>query len=452
MVTASSGETPSATAVRTIELMWPSSAMCSGSRSSVQNAIRAGPYSLTSGSRSRRLRAPEASRISSHMPARRRSRPSSTVRASWSERIPAEGRRRALDQARRVPSTCAAPSSRASPAALEPRHDAGKVHHLREPDHPGSPHQAFEVAGRERAARGLELRRGYARRGHEEHVQWELGARVEQPVDTVRAQHVCDLVRVGDHRRRPQRQHEAGELVGQELRRLEVQVGVDESRHDPAAGRVDRLGGLVLADPRDVAVADRDVALEPLAREAGGPSLRASVRGLVAARREAARKILHACESYYAPSHGLLTPQTFEEHCPEGARRRPSRSRADGVMVSLNFDRLRPPALLNLNEVPELKGLARENGALRLGARDVRGSVRATRSCSRLAEASRTVVLPDRSRGLSSAPSAPPSGRDGLPPLLVEAAGRAGEVRERRVRPRRSFASAPNGTRVPMTS
>ena len=45
MTSASSGGMPSATASRTIELTWPSSAMCSGSRSSVQNAIRVGPNS-----------------------------------------------------------------------------------------------------------------------------------------------------------------------------------------------------------------------------------------------------------------------------------------------------------------------------------------------------------------------------------------------------------------------
>ena len=63
--------------------------MCSGSRSSVQKAIRPGPYSASSGSKAWRLRAADASRIKSHMPARRRSRPSSTVYASWSERMPA---------------------------------------------------------------------------------------------------------------------------------------------------------------------------------------------------------------------------------------------------------------------------------------------------------------------------------------------------------------------------
>ena len=38
------------------------------------------------------------------------------------------------------------------------------------------------------------------------------------------------------------------------------------------------------------------------------------------------------------------------------------------VMVELNFDRSRPDALLNLNEVPELRGWSRENGTLRLGS------------------------------------------------------------------------------------
>ncbi len=66
------------------------------------------------------------------------------------------------------------------------------------------------------------------------------------------------------------------------------------------------------------------------------------------------------------------------------------------VMVELNFDRARPPALLNLNEVRELRGWSRENGALRLGA-----SLTYT-ECRRelgelfpaLAEASRTVGSP----------------------------------------------------------
>ena len=66
------------------------------------------------------------------------------------------------------------------------------------------------------------------------------------------------------------------------------------------------------------------------------------------------------------------------------------------VMVELNFDRARPPALLNLNEVAELRGWSREDGTVRLGAsltytecrREVAGLVPA------LAEAARTVGSP----------------------------------------------------------
>ena len=112
IASASRASTPASTARRTIELTWPSRAMCPGSRSSVQNAIRPGPNSCTSGSSASRFRAPDASRISSHMPARSRSRPSCGVVASWSDPIPAAAyacsRRPSTPGA--WPSTCSAPS------------------------------------------------------------------------------------------------------------------------------------------------------------------------------------------------------------------------------------------------------------------------------------------------------------------------------------------------------
>jgi CO/xanthine dehydrogenase FAD-binding subunit len=97
------------------------------------------------------------------------------------------------------------------------------------------------------------------------------------------------------------------------------------------------------------------------------------------------------------------------------------------VMVELNFDRRRPEVLLNLNEVPELRGWSRENGRLRLGsgltyAEAMEGAV--ADALPALAEASRTVGSPQiRARGtiggnLGTASSA----GDALPPLLVEGA------------------------------
>jgi CO/xanthine dehydrogenase FAD-binding subunit len=92
------------------------------------------------------------------------------------------------------------------------------------------------------------------------------------------------------------------------------------------------------------------------------------------------------------------------------------------LMVALNFDRARPEAILNLNEVDELRGWASENGTLRLGAgltyteaMTVGDDLRA------LAEASRTVGSPQiRNRGTigGNLGTASPAG-DALPPLLI---------------------------------
>jgi CO/xanthine dehydrogenase FAD-binding subunit len=97
------------------------------------------------------------------------------------------------------------------------------------------------------------------------------------------------------------------------------------------------------------------------------------------------------------------------------------------VMVELNFDRRRPEVLLNLNEVPELRGWSRENGRLRLGsgltyAEAMEGAV--ADALPALAEASRTVGSPQiRARGTigGNLGTASPAG-DALPPLLVEGA------------------------------
>jgi CO/xanthine dehydrogenase FAD-binding subunit len=95
------------------------------------------------------------------------------------------------------------------------------------------------------------------------------------------------------------------------------------------------------------------------------------------------------------------------------------------VMVAMNFDRARPPQILNLNEVAELRGWTRENGSLRLGAGLTYTEAMAGELAEllpALAEASRTVGSPQiRNRGTigGNLGTASPAG-DALPPLVVE--------------------------------
>jgi CO/xanthine dehydrogenase FAD-binding subunit len=136
----------------------------------------------------------------------------------------------------------------------------------------------------------------------------------------------------------------------------------------------------------------------------------------------------------------VLTPTTLDEALRLRAEHPDALAVAGGtdVCVALNFDRARPPGLLNLNEVAELRGWARDNGALRLGAgltyTDAMDGALAE-ALPALAEAARTVGSPQiRNRGTigGNLGTASPAG-DALPPLLVEgAAVELGSVRGRR--------------------
>jgi CO/xanthine dehydrogenase FAD-binding subunit len=125
----------------------------------------------------------------------------------------------------------------------------------------------------------------------------------------------------------------------------------------------------------------------------------------------------------------VLTPRSLEEALALKAERPdavPIQGGTD-LMVELNFDRSRPAALLNLNEVAELRGWSSENGAVRLGSGLTYAEAMEeplAELLPALAEASRTVGSPQiRARGTigGNLGTASPAG-DALPPLLVEAA------------------------------
>ena len=147
----------------------------------------------------------------------------------------------------------------------------------------------------------------------------------------------------------------------------------------------------------------------------------------------------------------VLTPHSLDEALALRDERPGAVPIAGGtdVMVAVNFDRLRPAAFLNLEEVDELRGWSREDGSVRLGARttytellddEARGLLPA------LAEASRTVGSPQiRNRGTvgGNLGTASPAG-DALPPLLVgEATVELVSVRGERRLPLLSFLVGP---------
>jgi CO/xanthine dehydrogenase FAD-binding subunit len=150
----------------------------------------------------------------------------------------------------------------------------------------------------------------------------------------------------------------------------------------------------------------------------------------------------------------VLTPRTLDEALRLKAERPellPIQGGTD-VMVELNFDRERPAALLNLNEVAELRGWSRENGSAWLGAGlTYAEAMRPPLSelLPALAEASRTVGGPQiRNRGTigGNLGTASPAG-DAIPPLLVAGSEvRLVSVRGERSVPLEEFLVGPKRT------
>lgn len=147
----------------------------------------------------------------------------------------------------------------------------------------------------------------------------------------------------------------------------------------------------------------------------------------------------------------VITPKSLDEALRLKAEQPAARFVQGGtdVLVEINFDRSRPAALINLNEVGELRGFTRENGSLVLGSgltyAELMQPLLATALPS-LAEASRTVGSPQiRNRGTlgGNLGTASPAG-DGLPPLLIEAAEiQIASVRGQRTLPLRDFLVGP---------
>jgi CO/xanthine dehydrogenase FAD-binding subunit len=148
----------------------------------------------------------------------------------------------------------------------------------------------------------------------------------------------------------------------------------------------------------------------------------------------------------------VVSPQSLEEALQVKAEQPeavPIQGGTD-LMVDLNFDRRRPEMLLNLNEVAELRGWSREDGALRLASGLTYAEAMEeplAELLPALAEAARTVGSPQiRNRGTigGNLGRASPAG-DAMPPLLVEGADvELASVRGVRSMALRDFLVGPN--------
>ncbi len=142
----------------------------------------------------------------------------------------------------------------------------------------------------------------------------------------------------------------------------------------------------------------------------------------------------------------FLSPSTLEEALeaksalPEAV---PIMGGTD-VMVELNFDRRRPPALIDLTRIPELAEFGPEDGRTRLGAGVSYTKVieHLSDRAPALAKASRSVASPQiRNRGTvgGNLGGASPAGESHPPLLATDAVIELASVRGRRRVPAREF-------------
>ncbi|HYM51187.1 MAG TPA: FAD binding domain-containing protein [Candidatus Limnocylindrales bacterium] len=147
-------------------------------------------------------------------------------------------------------------------------------------------------------------------------------------------------------------------------------------------------------------------------------------------------------------------PRTLDEALEMKAARHDAVPLAGGtdLMVELNFGRLRPPAILDVSRLPELRSIARRDGACVLGAGVPYSRITSDlREFVPLVQASRSVGSPQiRNRGTvgGNLGTASPAG-DALPVLAAYgAAVILGSVRGTRTLPWHEFLRAPKKTAI----
>ncbi len=144
---------------------------------------------------------------------------------------------------------------------------AGHVHELGQPQHLRMMLEGQQVFRLQPGARRFEVGRRHAGGKLNAQIHYRDGSAFQKVLQTGKAQHVADFVRIADRRRRPARRHAAVELQRRHQRRLAMDMAVDEPRHGNQPTPVDLGGALVgLVGAHDAIARDRNIAHGDLAR------------------------------------------------------------------------------------------------------------------------------------------------------------------------------------------
>ena len=147
--------------------------------------------------------------------------------------------------------------------------------------------ERLDVVRAQDRARGFHVGGGHARGQHDEHAERIVLGRVEHVANAVEAEHVADLVRIGDDGGRAARHHGAREFRRWHHGRLDVHVRVDEAGRDDLARHVDRfVGGEARPHPYNPSVGNGNVGVVHLAGKYVDdlPALQQQIGGGISAR------------------------------------------------------------------------------------------------------------------------------------------------------------------------
>ena len=151
---------------------------------------------------------------------------------------------------------------------IVPQQHAGNIHHLGQAQHPRVLQERCQILRRKRRPGILQRRGGDAGRQHEIHIQRQLPVRPQHIKYPFQPGHIGNLVRVGDHGRRPLRHHGPRKLQRAQHRTLDMHMAVNEARRHISAAHIDLLASCIAADTGYPAGLDGDIRREEFPREA----------------------------------------------------------------------------------------------------------------------------------------------------------------------------------------